>query len=111
MRSANAKVLEAVISPSAARSTTLSGVSSATTAHGHEEEEQWASRAEASDRPPRRGLRCSPMSPVAVVTDTTHYMPRPLVAKLGVKVSLYVTFEGVAGRRPTSSTSPASTRG
>ena len=39
------------------------------------------------------------MSRVAVVTDTTHYMPRPLVAELGVhEVSLYVTFEGVTAR-------------
>ena len=36
------------------------------------------------------------MSRVAVVTDTTHYMPRALVEELGVhEVSLYVTFEGV----------------
>ena len=39
------------------------------------------------------------MSRVAVVTDTTHYMPRPLVEELGVhEVSLYVTFEGVTAR-------------
>ncbi len=39
------------------------------------------------------------MSPVAVVTDTTHYMPRALVERLGVyEVSLYVTFEGVTAR-------------
>jgi DegV family protein with EDD domain len=39
------------------------------------------------------------MSRVAVVTDTTHYMPRSLVEELGVKeVSLYVTFEGVTER-------------
>ena len=39
------------------------------------------------------------MSRVAVVTDTTHYMPRPLVEGLGVhEVSLYVTFEGVTAR-------------
>ena len=35
------------------------------------------------------------MSRVAVVTDTTHYMPRELVRELGLhEVSLYVTFEG-----------------
>jgi DegV family protein with EDD domain len=35
------------------------------------------------------------MDRVAVVTDTTHYMPRALVAELGLhEVSLYVTFEG-----------------
>ena len=39
------------------------------------------------------------MPDVAVVTDTTHYMPRALVDKLGVhEVSLYVTFEGVTAR-------------
>jgi DegV family protein with EDD domain len=39
------------------------------------------------------------MSRVAVVTDTTHYMPRSLVEELGVhEVSLYVTFEGVTER-------------
>jgi DegV family protein with EDD domain len=39
------------------------------------------------------------MSRVAVVTDTTHYMPRALVQELGVhEVSLYVTFEGVTAR-------------
>jgi DegV family protein with EDD domain len=39
------------------------------------------------------------MSRVAVVTDTTHYMPRSLVDELGVKeVSLYVTLEGVTER-------------
>jgi DegV family protein with EDD domain len=35
------------------------------------------------------------MDKVAVVTDTTHYMPRDLVAQLDLhQVSLYVTFEG-----------------
>src|SRR3954467_10658716 len=35
------------------------------------------------------------MDQVAVVTDTTHYLPRDLVAQLGLhEVSLYVTFEG-----------------
>jgi len=39
------------------------------------------------------------MSRVAVVTDTTHYMPRALVEALGVsEVSLYVTLEGVTER-------------
>ena len=39
------------------------------------------------------------MARVAVVTDTTHYMPRPLVAELGLhEVSLYVTFEGETER-------------
>jgi len=39
------------------------------------------------------------MSQVAVVTDTTHYMPRSLVERLGIhEVSLYVTFEGVTER-------------
>ena len=39
------------------------------------------------------------MSRVAVVTDTTHYMPRALVQELGVhEVSLYVTFEGITAR-------------
>ena len=39
------------------------------------------------------------MPQVAVVTDTTHYMPRALVAELGIhEVSLYVTFEGVTAR-------------
>jgi DegV family protein with EDD domain len=39
------------------------------------------------------------MPRVAVVTDTTHYMPRALVEELGVhEVSLYVTFEGVTER-------------
>jgi DegV family protein with EDD domain len=39
------------------------------------------------------------MPDVAVVTDTTHYMPRALVEELGVhEVSLYVTFEGVTAR-------------
>jgi DegV family protein with EDD domain len=34
------------------------------------------------------------MARVAVVTDTTHYLPRSLVAELGIhEVSLYVTFE------------------
>jgi fatty acid kinase fatty acid binding subunit len=35
------------------------------------------------------------MDRLAVVTDTTHYLPRELVAQLGLhEVSLYVTFEG-----------------
>ena len=35
------------------------------------------------------------MDRVAVVTDTTHYLPRDLVARLDLhQVSLYVTFEG-----------------
>ena len=39
------------------------------------------------------------MARVAVVTDTTHYMPRELVAELGLhEVSLYVTFEGKTER-------------
>lgn len=39
------------------------------------------------------------MSQVAVVTDTTHYMPHSLVSELGIhEVSLYVTFEGVTRR-------------
>ena len=39
------------------------------------------------------------MPRVAVVTDTTHYMPRSLVEELGIhEVSLYVTFEGVTER-------------
>src|SRR4051794_25474072 len=39
------------------------------------------------------------MSGVAVVTDTTHYMPRALVERLGIhQVSLYVTFEGETRR-------------
>src|SRR3954454_13742932 len=39
------------------------------------------------------------MSGVAVVTDTTHYMPRALVERLGIHlVSLYVTFEGETRR-------------
>ena len=39
------------------------------------------------------------MPQVAVVTDTTHYMPHALVEDLGVhEVSLYVTFEGEAKR-------------
>jgi DegV family protein with EDD domain len=39
------------------------------------------------------------MSRVAVVTDTTHYMPRELVRELGLhEVSLYVTFEGSTER-------------
>ena len=39
------------------------------------------------------------MDRVAVVTDTTHYMPRSLVEELGVhQVSLYVTFEGETRR-------------
>ena len=39
------------------------------------------------------------MPPVAVVTDTTHYMPRALVERLGLhEVSLYVTFEGTTER-------------
>ena len=39
------------------------------------------------------------MPRVAVVTDTTHYMPRPLVEQLGLhEVSLYVTFEGETRR-------------
>ncbi len=39
------------------------------------------------------------MSQVAVVTDTTHYMPRALVDELGLReVSLYVTFEGATER-------------
>ena len=39
------------------------------------------------------------MPQVAVVTDTTHYMPRALVAELGLhEVSLYVTFEGETRR-------------
>ncbi len=39
------------------------------------------------------------MPDVAIVTDTTHYMPRALVEELGVhEVSLYVTFEGVTAR-------------
>jgi DegV family protein with EDD domain len=39
------------------------------------------------------------MPDVAVVTDTTHYMPRALVEELRVhEVSLYVTFEGVTAR-------------
>ena len=55
--------------------------------------------AEASRRPRQWRLRSSPMSQVAVVTDTTHYMPRSLVEELGIhEVSLYVTFEGVTER-------------
>jgi DegV family protein with EDD domain len=39
------------------------------------------------------------MPQVAVVTDTTHYMPRSLIEQLGVhEVSLYVTFEGKTRR-------------
>ena len=39
------------------------------------------------------------MARVAVVTDTTHYLPRPLVETLGLhEVSLYVTFEGETRR-------------
>jgi DegV family protein with EDD domain len=39
------------------------------------------------------------MARVAVVTDTTHYLPRPLVQELGLhEVSLYVTFEGETRR-------------
>jgi fatty acid-binding protein DegV len=39
------------------------------------------------------------MARVAVVTDTTHYMPRALVADLGLhEVSLYVTFDGATER-------------
>jgi fatty acid kinase fatty acid binding subunit len=39
------------------------------------------------------------MSEVAVVTDTTHYMPPTLVQELGIhQVSLYVTFQGVTER-------------
>jgi DegV family protein with EDD domain len=39
------------------------------------------------------------MARVAVVTDTTHYLPRPLVEALGLhEVSLYVTFEGETRR-------------
>src|SRR3954454_8776739 len=39
------------------------------------------------------------MSGVAVVTDTTHYMPRALVEQLGLhQVSLYVTFQGETRR-------------
>ena len=41
----------------------------------------------------------APMARVAVVTDTTHYMPRALVEELGLhEVSLYVTFEGETQR-------------
>jgi DegV family protein with EDD domain len=39
------------------------------------------------------------MARVAVVTDTTHYMPRTLVQELGLhEVSLYVTFDGATER-------------
>jgi DegV family protein with EDD domain len=39
------------------------------------------------------------MDRVAVVTDTTHYMPRDLVTRLDLhQVSLYVTFEGTTER-------------
>ena len=39
------------------------------------------------------------MARVAVVTDTTHYLPRPLVEELGLhEVSLYVTFAGETRR-------------
>jgi DegV family protein with EDD domain len=39
------------------------------------------------------------MSEVAVVTDTTHYMPPALIQELGIRqVSLYVTFQGVTER-------------
>ena len=39
------------------------------------------------------------MARVAVVTDTTHYLPRELVQQLDLhEVSLYVTFEGVTER-------------
>jgi DegV family protein with EDD domain len=39
------------------------------------------------------------MDRVAVVTDTTHYLPRDLVAQLDLhQVSLYVTFEGKTER-------------
>jgi fatty acid kinase fatty acid binding subunit len=39
------------------------------------------------------------MARVAVVTDTTHYLPRSLVEELGLhEVSLYVTFEGETRR-------------
>src|SRR5829696_4501526 len=44
-------------------------------------------------------LRCPAMPRVAVVTDTTHYMPRALVEELDLhEVSLYVTFDGVTER-------------
>jgi DegV family protein with EDD domain len=40
------------------------------------------------------------MPPVAVVSDTTHYLPRDLVEANGISlVSLYVTFEGEDARR------------
>src|SRR3954465_14678985 len=38
---------------------------------------------------------CAPPVAVALVTDTTHYLPRPMVAAKGLhEVSLYVKFEG-----------------
>src|SRR4051795_5070890 len=38
---------------------------------------------------------CAPAVAVALVTDTTHYLPRPMVAAKGIhEVSLYVKFEG-----------------
>src|SRR4051794_23134960 len=38
---------------------------------------------------------CAPAVAVALVTDTTHYLPRPIVAAKGIhEVSLYVKFEG-----------------
>src|SRR4051812_8685304 len=38
---------------------------------------------------------CAPAVPVALVTDTTHYLPRQIVAAKGIhEVSLYVKFEG-----------------
>src|SRR3954454_4678306 len=41
------------------------------------------------------GDYCAPAVAVALVTDTTHYLPRPLVAAKGLsEVSLYVKFEG-----------------
>ena len=49
--------------------------------------------------PRLQALRSPPMDRVAVVTDTTHYLPRDLVTRLDLhQVSLYVTFEGKTER-------------
>src|SRR4051794_38238187 len=70
MSSANAKVFEAVISPSAARRTTLSGVSSATTAQPMSSSSSSGRRASKRSRPPVAIRRARQPMPPATTTAT-----------------------------------------
>jgi hypothetical protein len=70
MSSAKAKVLEAVISPSAARRTTLSGVSSATTAQAISSRSSSGRWASSRFRPPEAISAISETTPPAMTAAT-----------------------------------------